>query len=125
MAEAIPKVLIVDDERLIADTLLTILNREGFSAHACYSGDEALRLCTELDPDILLCDVMMKGVSGIELAIKLTENQCRAKIVLISGQAATADLLETAKQRGYEFQIIAKPVQPPELIKKLRELVEA
>jgi CheY-like chemotaxis protein len=123
MAENTTRVLIVDDEHLIADTLLTILEQEGFSAHACYSGEEALKLCEELKPDILLCDVFMQGISGIELAIELTKKECKAKIVLISGRAATGDLLEVANRQGYDFEVLAKPVHPADLIQRLKQLL--
>ena len=64
---------------------------------------------------------MLPGMSGIEVAIRVREFLPTCKILLFSGQASTADLLEDARVRGYEFQILAKPVHPQDLLAKLRE----
>jgi len=110
-----PKVLVADDERVIADTLSMILNQSGFEARAVYSAEKALELATTFQPDMLISDVIMADLNGIDAAI-----QFRALLLLFSGQAATADLLEKARTRGYEFEILAKPVHPKDLLNKLR-----
>ena len=115
-----PKVLVVDDERVIADTLSMILNQSGFAARAVYSGERALELATTFAPDMLISDVIMADLNGIDAAIQIRALLPRIKILLFSGQAATADLLEKARARGYEFEIMAKPVHPQDLLTKLR-----
>ena len=59
------KVLVVDDERLVADTITEILNENGFEAVAVYSAEAAIPLAGELEPDILLTDVLMPHVNGV------------------------------------------------------------
>ena len=115
-----PKVLVVDDERVIADSLAMILNQSGFEARAVYSGEKALEAASELKPDMLISDVIMAGLNGIDAAIRIRALLPRIKILLFSGQAATADLLEKARAKGYEFEILAKPVHPHDLLTKLR-----
>ncbi len=115
-----PKVLVVDDERVIADTLAMILNQSGFQAKAVYSGENALELATTYEPDMLICDVIMADLNGIDAAIRIRALLPRIKILLFSGQAATADLLEKARTQGYEFEILAKPVHPQDLLTRLR-----
>jgi len=115
-----PKVLVADDERVIADTLAMILNQSGFEARAVYSGETALELAPEFLPDMLISDVIMAGLNGIDAAIRLRTLLPNIKILLFSGQAATADLLEKARVNGYEFEILAKPVHPQDLLTKLR-----
>ncbi len=115
-----PKVLVADDERVIADTLATILNQSGFEARAVYSGERALELAKTFAPDMLICDVIMADLNGIDAAIKVRALLPKIKILLFSGQAATADLLEKARTQGYEFEILAKPVHPQDLLTKLR-----
>ena len=115
-----PKVLIADDERVIADTLAMILNQSGFEARVAYTGERALELATEFQPEMLISDVIMAGLNGIDAAIKIREILPTIKILLFSGQAATADLLEKARSQGYEFEILAKPVHPQDLLAKLR-----
>jgi DNA-binding response OmpR family regulator len=115
-----PKVLIADDERVIADTLAMILNQSGFEARVAYTGEKALELAVEFQPEMLISDVIMAGLNGIDAAIKIREILPSIKILLFSGQAATADLLEKARSQGYEFEILAKPVHPQDLLAKLR-----
>ena len=115
-----PKVLIVDDERVIADTLSMILNQSGFEARAVYSGEGALELARSFAPDMLISDVIMADLNGIDAAIQFRVLLPKIKILLFSGQAATADLLEKARTKGYEFEILAKPVHPQDLLNKLR-----
>ena len=115
-----PKVLVADDERVIADTLAMILNQSGFNARAVYSGENALELASTFEPDMLISDVIMDDLNGIDAAIRIKALLPRIKILLFSGQAATADLLEKARAQGYEFEILAKPVHPQDLLTKLR-----
>jgi DNA-binding response OmpR family regulator len=115
-----PRVLVADDERVIADTLAMILNQSGFHARVAYTGEKALELASEFQPEMLISDVIMAGLNGIDAAIKIREILPAIKILLFSGQAATADLLEKARERGYEFEILAKPVHPQDLLAKLR-----
>ncbi len=115
-----PKVLVADDERVIADTLAMILNQSGFHAQAVYSGEKALELAESFRPDMLISDVIMADLNGIDAAIRIRTLLPEIKILLFSGQAATADLLEKARADGYEFEILAKPVHPQDLLTRLR-----
>ncbi|HEY9137333.1 MAG TPA: response regulator [Terriglobus sp.] len=115
-----PKVLVADDEQVIANTLAIILNQAGFEAKAVYSGESAVEKIDEFQPNMLISDVIMTGMTGIEAAIKIREKLPTCKILLFSGQAATADLLEKARTQGHEFEILAKPVHPTDLLAKLR-----
>src|SRR5271170_7442010 len=105
-----PKVLVADDERVIADTLVIILNQAGFDAVAVYSGEKAVELASSLRPEMLISDVFIT-IRGILPS---------CKILLFSGQAATADLLDRARTQGHEFEILAKPVHPQDLLAKLK-----
>ncbi len=115
-----PRVLVADDEQVIANTLAIILNQAGFEARAVYSGENALETIDEFQPNMLISDVIMTGMTGIEAAIKVRAKLPTCKILLFSGQAATADLLEKARAHGHEFEILAKPVHPTDLLAKLR-----
>jgi len=111
---------VVDDERVIADTLSIILNQNGYEATAVYSGIAAVDRARELKPELVISDVIMQDMNGIEAAIRIREILPNCKILLFSGQAATADLLERARTQGHEFEILAKPVHPQDLLAKLR-----
>jgi len=115
-----PKVLIVDDEQVIADTLAMILDQSGFETRSVYSGEKAVEMAGTFQPDMLISDVIMSDLNGIEAAIRIRALLPKIKILLFSGQAATSDLLEKARSQGYEFEILAKPVHPQDLLNRLR-----
>jgi CheY-like chemotaxis protein len=69
---------------------------------------------------MLISDVIMADLNGIDAAIRIRALLPEIKILLFSGQAATADLLEKARTEGYEFEILAKPVHPQDLLSRLR-----
>jgi DNA-binding response OmpR family regulator len=115
------KILIADDERVIADTLAIILNQAGFDARAVYTGSAAVEAARTTPPDLLISDVIMPDMNGIDAAISIRTMLPKCKILLFSGQAATADLLESARKQGHEFEILAKPVHPQDLLAKLKE----
>ena len=115
-----PKVLIADDEYLIADTLATILNLGGFEALAVYSCAKALELAVDFKPDMLISDVVMAELGGIEAAIRMKAMLPDIRVFLLSGQTATAELLEKENAAGYGFQVLTKPVHPKDLIERLR-----
>ena len=115
-----PRVLVVDDEQVIADTLARILDLNGYDASAVYTGTAAVENARTLQPDLVISDVIMPDMNGIEAAISIRSFLPGCKILLFSGQAATADLLENARAQGHEFEILAKPVHPSDLLAKLR-----
>ena len=113
------RVIVADDEETIATTLAIILNQAGFEARAVFSGEQVVQLLDSFEPEMLITDVIMPGMTGIEVAIAVRNRLPDCKILLFSGQAATADLLEQAKTRGHEFEIVAKPIHPSDLLAKL------
>jgi CheY-like chemotaxis protein len=115
-----PKIIVVDDEALIAETVVEILNQEGFAAISAPSGSSAIELAKTVRPSIILSDVIMPGLNGIEMGIKIREIVPTCRVILFSGQAATVDLLERARQQGHRFEILAKPIRPEYLIHVVR-----
>jgi CheY-like chemotaxis protein len=111
-----PVVLVVDDESAIADTLAEILSRSGYASMAVYDGYSALETALVAPPEMLITDVILPGMSGIELAITMRRIYPDCKVVLFSGQASTADLLSTARHQGHHFTLLSKPVHPRELL---------
>jgi DNA-binding response OmpR family regulator len=116
-----PVVLVVDDERLIAETLSIILSGSGFAAMPAYDGESALEIAKVIPPHVLLTDIVMPGMTGIELAIALREKIADCRVLLFSGQSSTIDLLAEARAAGHEFAMLTKPVPPAELIARIRE----
>lgn len=116
-----PRVLVVDDERTIADTLVLILNQSGFETSAAYSGEMAVEAAVDVKPDVLISDVVMGAMSGIDAAIRICKSFPSCRVILFSGQAATTDLLQKAKSNGHIFEILTKPVHPQVLLDRLRD----
>jgi len=123
--EARPRVLIADDERVIADTLAAILNHGGFEARAVYTSADAAKEAPGFQPDLLISDVIMAGLDGIEAAIRIKARLPEIRVFLLSGQTATAELLEKHHAASHGFEILAKPMHPRELIIRLRESLAA
>lgn len=115
-----PTVLVVDDERLIADTMAEILKRSGFHAHCAYDGQSALALAVQLNPDYVLTDVVMPRMNGVQLAIAVRKALPETEILLLSGQAGVTEILERGRKEGYSFELIAKPVHPEKLLQRLK-----
>ncbi|HKO20692.1 MAG TPA: response regulator [Acidobacteriaceae bacterium] len=116
------RVLVVDDEHSIAETLSIILAKSGFETAVAHDGREAVAKARNWRPDAIVSDVVMPTMDGIEAAIQILGFLPSCKIVLLSGQAATADLVKHAALKGHYFEILAKPVPPAELLRELSSL---
>lgn len=113
------RVLVVDDERIIADTLTAILNANGFIAERAYCPEEALSHLATRAPDVLITDVIMPGMNGLELASAVRESCPECRIFLLSGNGASLPMVEAARNRGCEFTLLMKPIPPTELMEKI------
>jgi CheY-like chemotaxis protein len=118
-----PVVLVVDDDCIIADTLAAILEISGYAPIAAYDGPSALEIATIIPPDLLISDVVMPGMSGVELAMALSQSVPDCKVLLFSGQAATLDLLSAARAAGHHFPALTKPVHPRLMLGHVSQLV--
>lgn len=115
-------VLVVDDEQLVADSLVEILKMFGFNASSRYSGAHAIDHANMTAFDVLITDVVMDGMSGIESAIEICKILPNCKVLLVSGNNRTADMLKDAHERGHDFDILAKPVHPSVIIDRLQAM---
>jgi CheY-like chemotaxis protein len=119
------KIIVIDDEPVIAETVAEILKDEGFEAVFVSSGDAAIELTKTIQPDIVLSDVIMPGINGIDTAMQIRALAPGCKIILFSGQAATVDLLDAAHAQGHDFQILAKPIKPELLLSVIRDAMSS
>lgn len=113
------RILVVDDERIIAETLATILRNAGYEVLSACDGLSALSLCEAFAPELIISDVVMPGMNGVDMAIEVKQKYPACKILLFSGQAATLDFLDDARKSGYDFELLEKPVNPKDLLAKL------
>jgi DNA-binding NtrC family response regulator len=115
------RVLIADDEKIIADTLALILNLNGFEAAAVYSGEQAVETARTLRPDALISDICMAKMSGIDAALHIQRFVPDCEVLLISGLAGDEMLSQVAAQHP-EFVVFEKPLDPRALIEMLKAL---
>ena len=117
------KVLIVDDEKTFADTLVHIFAKEGYECRAVYSAEQALEHIGQWEPELAIVDVILPHMNGIDLAVLLKSTHPSIVVMMISGQLATGELVESAANRGFQFQILPKPVPVPDLLSRASRLL--
>ncbi len=113
------RIFIVDDEKNLADTLAMILRRSGHQVHVFYNGPSALAELAVSCPDLVITDVFMPEMTGIEMAVFIRQHYPACQILLFSGNAITTDLLSEVRKQGYDFDLLAKPIHPAELLARI------
>jgi DNA-binding NtrC family response regulator len=119
------RILIVDDEPVISDTLRQVFAMHGYAARVAYSAEQATEIVSAWVPDLIIIDVILPQMNGIELAILFQEHFPRCRVILFSGQTATADLLIESRARGHKFEILAKPVHPQVILNTALRMLTA
>jgi CheY-like chemotaxis protein len=110
------KILVVDDEVIIADTIAQIFTVHGYSSRAVYSAEAAIDLLAKWEPNLAIIDIKLPGMSGVDLAIRMKAEFPNCKLTLITGFINPTELLETVTQEGHTFEVLKKPMRPEELL---------
>ena len=111
-------VLVIDDDRILADTLAQILRLNGFQPVALYSGEEAIELVERLQPDIVLSDIRMSRVDGIEAAKRIRELHPECRVILFTAHPVSAAMRHMI--HGLDFELLQRPLHPEEVLTALR-----
>ena len=121
------RILIGDDDRELCALLSEYLRREGLQVEVVHDGEAVLTQLRDpaLRPDLLILDVMLPSMNGIDLAMALKERFPDCRILLMSGQPSVESLLQEARGKGHEFEILAKPVHPTEILDTIAGLFSA
>ena len=106
------KVVVVDDERAIADKFCEKLRALGYEAYSAYDGESALMLCRSQRPGAVVSDLCMPGINGFELAVVVRERLPGCKVVLLSNSCSMA-IVDQA--RRHDFDLFEKTIEPMEL----------
>ncbi|MBA2445682.1 MAG: response regulator [Nocardioidaceae bacterium] len=122
MTDRPSRVLVVDDDMVIRQLIGINLELEGFEVHLAADGEEALKQAVELMPDVIVLDVMMPRLDGLEVARRLRADPQTAgiRLVLVSARAQAVDL-----QRGEDMgadAYVTKPFEPDDLVGVVRRL---
>jgi len=113
------RVLVVDDERLVADTLTLIFGKGGFEAQASYSASHALEQAREFKPDLLLCDVTMPGRDGLSLLKDINRELPACRILFLTGFYSNLKIVqEESKRLSRPLSVLTKPCQPDDLLRE-------
>ena len=123
-SDAAPIVLVVDDEPLVADSMAAILKLEGYAVVTAYSGLSALGMAIAMRPALLISDVAMPRMNGVELAIAVLANLPDCNVLLFSGHATHKDLAP-AREAGHDLTLLSKPIHPEEMIKHVSRSLSA
>ncbi|MBN1946262.1 MAG: sigma-54-dependent Fis family transcriptional regulator [Bradymonadales bacterium] len=115
-------ILICDDEKNIRRTLRMVLEGEGYPVQLATNAEEALALCTQGHVDLLLLDVMLPGMSGLDLLRRLKEIDSGLEVIMISGHATLQDAMEATRLGAYDF--LEKPIDRERLLITLRNCLE-
>ncbi|MBT9332072.1 response regulator [Paracidobacterium acidisoli] len=118
-----PKVLIVDDERRISDSLALIFSTHGYAARVAYSAEEAIEILAIWQPDMAIVDVVLPRMNGLDLAIALKAMYPNCHLLLFSAHPGAAELAEDAMKNGHIFEILPKPLHPSHLLDRAASLL--
>ncbi|MBI5196259.1 MAG: sigma-54-dependent Fis family transcriptional regulator [Nitrospirae bacterium] len=115
-------VLVVDDEPLQRNILKTILSENGFETYTALSGDEALKMIKTVGPDVILTDLKMKGMDGIELMDKIKSQSPNSEIIIMTAFGTIASVVEAMKKGAYDY--LAKPLDSNDVLLTVRRAME-
>jgi DNA-binding NtrC family response regulator len=114
-------ILVVDDELLIRETLVEYLGQKGFTVVACPNGEEALAQAEERRFDIVLCDVHLPGLDGLELLDRLQRISPETFVLLITAYARVENAVEAFQRGAHDY--LMKPILLDEVLSKIRRLL--
>lgn len=126
MAELKEEILVVEDNQDVRELIMAILSEEGYVLHAAHDGTSALAIAREIKPKLILLDVMMPGISGLEVLQEIRRDKDKgvrdALVVMITAKSQPQDI-ETALLYGATSYVI-KPFRPAALIEKVHRLLQ-
>jgi len=116
------RVLLVDDEKEFASTLAERLNLRGFDVSVAAGGDEALEIFRDAEVEVIIIDVMMPGMNGMELLKRVKDMKPWAEALLLTGKGATRDGIEGMKLGAFDY--LSKPVDIEYLVDKINNAAQ-
>jgi CheY-like chemotaxis protein len=118
------RVLVVDDDPLVAETLMLIFQRHGYDVAAANNADEALREVRTTPPDLVLCDIDMPGRDGISLMMDVTHELPNCPILVLTGFYSSLNRVqEYTSTLRQQVSVVTKPCQPLDLLRRVGELL--
>jgi DNA-binding NtrC family response regulator len=120
------KILVVDDEQTVADTLCIIFKKRGFDCRTAYTGLSAIACTDEFRPELLLCDISMPGMGGLEVVSKVTQKFPECRVLLLIGHYTNTLYAQAwAMSHSAPSRIMTKPVPPAKLLEAAGALLQS
>ncbi len=116
-------ILLVDDDEDILEFLEYNFKKSGYDVHLATNGDDALKIAYDINPDVIILDIMMKGMDGIQVCEKLNENRGNLKSMIMFLSARGEDFSQIAGFESGADDFVVKPINPKLLIKRVEALV--
>lgn len=116
------KIIVVDNEETVADTLKLVLDEFGCDTRVAYTSETGVELLRDFQPDMLITEVIMPGITGIEAALQVLARLPSCKVLLMSADEATGALLDAARAQDHHFEVLVKPFHPEDLLAKIRRV---
>jgi CheY-like chemotaxis protein len=118
------RVLVIDDDKLVADTLSLIFLANGFQSEARYSAAAGLERARSFDPELVLCDVTMPDENGLEFAEQLHRERPQTRMLMLSAYSSNASKVEAQSSRlGRPLKLLCKPCRPELLLRTAAEML--
>ena len=114
--------LIVDDEERFLNTTKALLEKQGISTSIAINGYEALKIMEERPADVVIIDVKMPGMDGVEVLTKIKHRFPLVQVILLTGHASVESAVEGLKMGAFDY--LTKPCDIPELMKKVKQALE-
>ncbi len=111
------RILVVDDDTALAEMIGIVLRAEGFEPSFCADGGEAVQAFHDVKPDLVLLDLMLPGMDGIEVCSRLRE-ESGIPIIMLTAKGDTADVVKGLESGADDY--IVKPFNPKELVARIR-----
>ena len=111
------RILVVDDDVALAEMISIVLRGEGYLPHQAFDGQDALSQIPEVKPDLVLLDVMLPGLDGIEVCTKIREFS-GVPIIMLTAKGDTTDVVKGLESGADDY--VVKPFNPKELVARIR-----
>lgn len=120
------RVLVVDDDRLVADTLCMVYKANGYDSEARYSAAEGYARAQSFAPDLVLCDVTMPEESGLQLAARMQVTMPQIRLLMLTAYASNApDVRAQSRKMQRPLHLLSKPCRPDDLLRETRALLQS
>ncbi|HWE84491.1 MAG TPA: response regulator [Terracidiphilus sp.] len=120
---ALKNALVLDDDRVVAETLGMILTGSGYEVRVEYTAEAAIDLLARWSPDVAIIDILLPGMNGVDFSISLQAACPGCHVLLFTAFPGVLGILDAARLKGHEFEILEKPVPPPQILSRLADLL--